>query len=111
MIQQLVTSIEPSALIINFFCHLTMFFGGLYIAIHSRLIPNWIRTFLWYIGCSSFLIAITIILGWVFGDQYELSYSSVGVIGETLFNIWVSIMTLAFFYKTIISDIRHSKNR
>lgn len=111
MISQIVTAVEPYALGVNFLCHMTMFFGGLYIAIHARKIPEWLKTCLWYVGCSSFLIAITIILGWVFGPLYELSYDNVGVIGETLFNIWIASTTIVFFFKTVIADIKYSKNR
>lgn len=111
MIEHFVSSLERYALVINFMCHITMFIGGLYIAIHSRNIPNWLRTCLWYIGCSSFLIGITIILGWVLGPQFELSYDKVGVLGETLFNIWVSITTITFFINTLKLDIKYSKNR
>lgn len=107
----IINVIDPYALVINFMCHLTMFIGGLYIAIHARNVPNWLRTCLWYIGCSSFLIAITIILGWTLGPSFELSYDNVGIIGETLFNIWIAITTVTFFYRTIATDIKYSKMR
>lgn len=99
------------ALPINFMCHMSIFIGGLYIAIHSRCIPTWLRTCLWYIGCSSFLIATTIIIEWSLGDQCELSYSNIGFFGEILFNIWIAITTFVFFLTTIHTDIKHSKIR
>lgn len=99
------------ALPLNFACHIIIFIGGLYIAIHSRLIPTWLRTCLWYIGCSSFFIAITIILDWIFGSQFELSYDRVGFFGEILFNCWVATTTIIFFFKTVSTDITHSKFR
>lgn len=111
MVEQLVSSLNPIALFINFFCHITMFLGGLYIAIHSRKIPTWMRTCLWYIGCSSLLIAITIILGWTLGPQFELSYHQIGTLGETLFNIWVAATTITFFLETVAADIKHSSKR
>ena len=107
----IINTIDPYALVINFMCHLTMFIGGLYIAIHARNVPNWLRTFLWYIGCSSFLIATTIICGWILGSSFELSYDNVGVIGETMFNIFISITTITYFYKTVVTDIKYSKMR
>lgn len=99
------------ALPINFICHCIMFIGGLYIAIHSRIIPKWLSTCLWYIGCSSFLIAITIVLGWIYGPQFQLSYDSLGFFGEILFNFWVAITTALFFFKTVLIDISHAKHR
>lgn len=111
MAQNIVLDINFFAIFINFLCHITVFTGGLYIAIHSRSIPNWLRTCLWYIGCSSFLIAITIILGWVLGPNFELSYDRIGMFGETLFNIWISITTITFFIKTIAADIKYSRSR
>lgn len=99
------------AVLINFICHLTVFMGGLYVAIHARNIPTWLRTCLWYIGCSSFLIATTMILGWILGPDFELSYDKVGVIGETMFNMLIAITTVMFFGKTVAIDIRQSKLR
>lgn len=99
------------ALPINFVCHSIIFIGGLYIAIHSRCIPIWLKTCLWYIGCSSFLINITIIIGWVLGSQCELSYSKIGLFGEVLFNILIAITTFVFFLTTISANIKYSKLR
>lgn len=99
------------ALPINFICHLTVFIGGLYIAIHSRNIPTWLSTCLWYIGCSSFFILITIILGWIYGPHFPLSYDNLGFFGEILFNFWIAGTTLLFFLYTLRIDIIHSKYR
>ena len=108
---QLITTVDPYAVMINFLCHVIVFFGGLYVAIHSRSIPNWLRTCLWYIGCCSFLIVTFIICGWTLGNDFVFSYANAGVIGETLFNIWISITTLAFFFNTLAEDIKYSKKR
>jgi len=111
MIDQVVSFLTPYSIIINFVCCTTIFIGGLYIAIHSRKIPNWLRTCLWYIGCSSFFTAVTILLGWTLGPQFELSYDKIGIIGEILFNCLITITTITFFFKTIKSDIKYSKLR
>lgn len=111
MLQQIISSLDPYALILNFFCHITIFTGGLYIAIHSRGIPHWLRTCLWYIGCCSFLIANTIVLGWALGPSFELSYHNVGFFGEILFNIWIAITTVIFFMNTVAIDVKFSRFR
>lgn len=111
MVEQLVSSLDPFALIVNFLCHITIFFGGLYIAIHSRKIPTWLRTCLWYIGCSSFLIAIMIILGWTIKPEFELSYHRIGFFGEIIFNIFIAITTVIFFINTLAIDIKNSSKR
>lgn len=111
MVEQFVSSLDPFALIVNFLCHITIFFGGLYIAIHSRKIPTWLRTCLWYIGCSSFLIAITIILGWTVTPEFELSYHRIGTICETLFHILIASTTALFFIETVAADIKNSTKR
>lgn len=108
---QLISTISPYAMAINLICHLTVFIGGLYIAIHSRSIPNWLRTCLWYIGCSSFLVVIMMLLGWIFGHDFELSYVSAGIIAETMFNFWVCVTTFIFFLKTVAADVKFSKKR
>lgn len=96
---------------LNFICHFTVFFGGLYIAVHSRCIPNWLRTCLWYIGCSSFLVGTTIALGWIFGPSFDLSYDKLGIYGETIFNIMITLTTATFFLKTLAADVKFSKSR
>lgn len=111
MLQEFTSILNPYALVINFFCHFTIFIGGLYIAIHSRAISNWLRTCLWYIGCCSFLTANTIILGWALGPSFELSYHKIGLFGEILFNIFIAITTVIFFVNTLAIDIKHSSKR
>jgi len=111
MISQFDYLLYPYFIVMNFICCITIFIGGLYIAIHSRKIPIWLRTCLWYAGCSDFFTATTILLGWIFGPQFELSYNNVGIIGEILFNFWIAFTTIVFFFKTIRSDIKYSKLR
>lgn len=111
MLREIIMMSDTFLIPVNFVCHLIIFLGGSYIAIHSRKIPTWLRTCLWYIGCSSFLIAITIILEWTLGQQFELSYYKIGIVAEILFNFWIAITTLVFFIKTIYSDIKFSKLR
>ena len=108
---QIISNIDPYAMVINFICHLTVFFGGLYVAIHSRSIPQWLKTCLWYIGCSSFFIVIMMLLEWTLGSAFELSYTNAGIIGETMFNTWICVTTFIFFLKTVAEDIKHSKKR
>lgn len=98
-------------LMVNFLCHCTIFFGGGYIALHCRVLPLWLVTPMWYMGLSSLIAAGSILMQWVFGPSFPLSYASIGVFGEIALNISLSIAVALMFLKTIRSDIEGSKNR
>ena len=99
------------ALPLNFVFLLITFVGGLYVAIHARNIPLWVRTPLWYLGATSFLTALTIIFEFVFGPQFELSYTRVGLIGEMLINFNLAITALLMLGHTVFKDLRCMKQR
>jgi len=88
-----------------------IFFGGLYSAIHNRLIPHWYATCLWYIGSFSFLTSITIFLEWIFGEDFILSYTNIGILGETLLIIALAVTSTIMLCYTAKEDIIESKKR
>lgn len=105
------SSLTDCFTIVNLLSHIIIFFGGLYIAVHSRVIPLWLSTCLWYIGSSSLLISLTIIFEYVFGDSFIFSYSNFGTIGETAFNITISTTIILLFFKTIYIDYKNKSKR
>jgi len=89
-------TINEYALFLNLLCHLCIFTGALYVVLHSTKLPKWHITPLWYAGLSCLLTAITILLGYAFGNEFPLSYANLGVVGETALNICLSIIALTF---------------
>lgn len=104
-------TLQEYALYLNLAFLLITFIGSLYVAIHARNVPIWLRTPLWYLGCVSFLVAISIICEWTLGPQFILSYSRFGLIGETLINFVLATTSLIMLIHTVWKDIRNSKRR
>jgi len=104
-------TIQGYALYLNFAFLLMAFIGSLYVAIHSETIPNWIRTPLWYIGCSCFIVAISIVCEWTLGPQYLFSYSRFGLIGQTAVNFFIALTSLIMLIHTVWVDIKRAKLR
>jgi serine acetyltransferase len=86
--------------LVNLFCHATIFAGAFYVVLHNRNLPHWHVTPLWYAGLSCLLTGITIILGFALGDSFALSYHNIGVVGETLLNISLSVIAITFLLYT-----------
>lgn len=103
--------LQHIALPLNLVFLLITFVGGLYVAIHSRDIPIWVRTPLWYLGATSFLTALTIVFEFVMGPDFMLSYSSIGLIGEMLINLNIAIASLLMLAHTVFKDLRCMKQR
>jgi hypothetical protein len=108
---QMILFLKTHELLINFFCHAIIFLGGFYIAIHSRKIATWLRTCLWYIGCSSFLITISVIIEWALGPDIEFSFTNTQLLSRNLLYFWIAVTTFVFFIKTVMIDIKHFNNR
>ena len=111
LMSTLINPMQYVAISINFISHLVIFLGGAYIALHSRQIPIWLRTPLWYVGASSLLTAITILFQWVLGDEFPLSYSNIGLFCEIMLNVNLSIAVALMFFSTISKDIKGYKSR
>lgn len=98
-------TLQGMATKINFVCLLIAFVSSLYVAIHSRIIPIWIRTPLWYVGVSCFLVAISIGCEWTLGPQFIFSYSRFGLIGETMINFFLAVAGLIMLLHTVRKDV------
>lgn len=111
MITQLLDFLAYIALPINLICHLLIFIGTLYVAIHNRKIPRWHVTVLWYCGLSSLFTALTIVIEWIFGQEFPLSYYNIGIIGETFLHACLAFMATSVFLHTVWTDLHQMKNR
>lgn len=111
MILDTMQIIESNMLPLNFVSHAIIFLGGFYIALHSRLLPTWIVTSLWYIGLFSLIICGTIVAQWHFGPDFILSYHNVGTITETMFNMAMAVTVAVCFSDTVLKDFKGMKSR
>lgn len=111
MITNFIQTLHNFLLPLDFFCHLVIFIGGFYIAIHSRVIPRWLVTCIWYMGAASLLTSTSIILQWVYGEEFPLSYMNIGVLSEVILNINLAIAFTLLFTNTVAADIKGSKKR
>jgi hypothetical protein len=111
MITQMIGVMDNVVLPLNFFCNFIIFLGGFYVVLHSRNLPHWITTCLWYIGLCSLFTSITIGIDWIWGPEFPMSYTNIGLLGETASLIALTITVFLLFSKTIMIDYRNKKNR
>lgn len=111
MIRDVANFIEVAAHYLTFLSCTMVFLGGGYVALHSRTLPKWAATGLWYIGLAAFLNAITIAIQWVFGQTHPLSHFQIGIATETIFNLTIASMVGLMFFNTIWKDYQGSKAR
>jgi len=111
IISSLIEYLNDGILFINFICHLTIFIGGFYVALHSRVMPTWAITGLWYIGISSFLALLTIMFEWFNGPAFDFSYTSLGRVTDTFLHLNIAIMVFMMFFHTMYKDFKNMKNR
>lgn len=96
---------------INFICHSLVFISSFYVAMHNREIPQWVITPLWYLGLTSLLISISILVQYFISPEHELSYWNLGSVLEYVSNIILSFMCVMFFSTTVFKDIKGAKKR
>lgn len=111
MITEIIVFLNSLIVPINFVCHMLVFIGSFYVALHNRNLPTWHITPLWYLGLANFLVAITILVQWYFGPEHPLSYWNMGMVTETICYIILAIMVLILFAVTVGCDIINRKNR
>lgn len=107
----MIHAIDDTLLFLNFICHMVIFIGSFYIALHNRNLPKWHVTPLWYVGLSSFACAITILCQWGMGPNFPLSYHNIGTLTEVFSNISLSAIAVIFLTLTVRKDIKGSYNR
>ncbi len=93
--------IHENLLYTNLLAHIVIFMGSLYVAVCNNYLPKWILTPLWYTGLCSLFVGISIIIQMIVGRDHPLSYSNLGVMGETLLNITIATIVITMFIKTI----------
>lgn len=111
MILEILQLVKDNILPLNFVCHLTIFLGGLYVALHSRCLPSWVVTALWYIGLCSSINCLTIILEWTNGPDCVLAYTNIGTSTETLLNVTLALTVFSCFSNTLLKDFKGMKDR
>lgn len=105
------THLYDISIYVNLVCYLIIFLGGFYVALHSRDIPRWLVTALWYTGVFSFFTASTIILEFIYGQLFELSYFQVGLFGEIAMKVSLASIVIVLFLETVYKDYRGAKKR
>lgn len=111
MIAEIITSIDYYSNAINFLCYVIVFIGGFYVALHSRILPKWASTSIWYLGLSSFFVASTIVIEWIFGQHHPISHFMMGHFGEMIININLAVIVFFLFFHTVYADYKHKNQR
>lgn len=111
MITELMVFFNSVTLPINFVCHICVWIGSFYVALHNRNLPTWHVTPLWYLGLVNLFVAVTILVQWVIGPEHPLSYWNFGLFGETLSNIILASIVIVMFLVTILNDFKGRKQR
>ena len=111
MIVSIIGVFNTWALLINFLCHLIIFVGLLYVAVHNRELENWVITPLWYLGIMSGFVCTTIITQWVVGPEHPMSYWTFGMLGETGSHIILAAICFLLFAKTVKADLANRDKR
>ena len=106
MIVNFLTFMESIAISLNFVCHVIIFLGGLYIALKSTRIPNWLCTPLWYVGLASFLNVIVIFVEWAYGPMFPFAYTQVSVVTETILNMCLSATVGIYLLHMVIDKFK-----
>lgn len=107
----MIAALQFYALPINFFAHLLIFIGSFYVVMHNRRLPKWHITPLWYVGLSALASNLAITLQWIFGTEFPLSYTNVGLITETCLNISLATLATIFLVITFKLDLKESIRR
>lgn len=96
---------------VTFASCLAIFLGGGYIALHSRVMPRWAVTGLWYVGLAALLNAITILVEWSTDQLHPLSHFQIGQAVNTLFMLSIAAMVVMLFFNTVWKDYQGSRER
>jgi hypothetical protein len=96
---------------LNLLSYVIIFIGSFYIALHCRNLPNWLVTPMWYTGISAFLTGLSIILQWILGEDFPLSYYNTGLMCELMLHISLGITIGLLFFNTVRKDIDGAKRR
>lgn len=91
--------------------NILVFLGGGYIALHSRVMPRWAVTCLWYLGLASLLNLLTFVIEWSTDQNYPLSHFQIGIATETLIHFVLACTVGLLFFHTVWKDFLGSRAR
>lgn len=111
MLRDAIAAIDMVSHSIDFASCVTIFLGGGYIALHSRVMPKWVVTCLWYIGLAALFNSITIAVDWTIGEGHPFSHSQIGDVSGSLMNLVLAITVGLLFFHTVWQDYLGSKRR
>lgn len=111
MLSEFIANVTAYSNIVNFICYVFVFLGGFYVAMHSRVLPKWATTSIWYLGLSAFFVAITIVVEWCFGQHHPFSHFMMGDFGEMIMNLNLFAIVFFLFLHTIYHDMKSKKDR
>lgn len=111
MLTDLLIHLYDISIYVNLVCYITIFLGGFYVALHSRTMPRWLTTSLWYTGTFCFFTALTIVLEFMYGQLFELSYFQVGLFGEMAIKVSLASIIVVLFLETIYKDFKGAQKR
>jgi len=111
MISELLTFFDFWSFLLLFICHSVTFACSLYIAVHNRELKPWVITPLWYLGICSAFAGLTIVIEWALGPDHPISYSNIGILGETAFQIILALIMFLTFLDTVKTDLKNKKHR
>jgi hypothetical protein len=96
---------------LNLIAHSIIFTATFYVAMHNRNLKQWHITPLWYLGLASLFTAITILLQYMIGPEFPLSYWNLSLFSETLSNIALAGIAGVMFIGTVRSDLKGRRKR
>lgn len=111
MLRDVINTIDMISHSLSFAGCVVVFLGGAYIALHSRVIPKWAATSLWYIGLAALLNGLTILIDWTIGQMHPLSHFQIGTVTETLLILSIAGTVGLLFFNTVWQDYLGSRKR
>lgn len=96
---------------LNLIAHSITFTGIFYVAMHNRNLKQWHITPLWYLGLASLFAAITILLQYIIGPEFPLSYWNMSLFIETVSNLTLAGIAAVMFIGTVRTDLKGRKKR
>jgi len=96
---------------LNLIAHSIIFTATFYVAMHNRNLKQWHITPLWYVGLASLFTAITILLHYMIGPEFPLSYWNLSLFTETLSNLALAGIAGVMFIGTVRSDLKGRRKR
>lgn len=111
MIREIINFIDNASNLIILINGIALFLGGGYVAIHSRTVPKWAQTSLWYLGVFGLIAAISIVVEWVDGQMNPFSHFMIGNVINLIMLIIMTVTVGIMFANTVWIDVRKRKER